>query len=131
MELRRYWLILWRHRRMVAIVTASAALVALAMTYVLSPKYEAKATVLVQPQNQGVLEDRIVQKEAMGFPINLNPVESFEAICEFLKDYIDKTIQGKVNRSRGTPNYKSLAGFLAEQDSLAQHKSKRRKPSSQ
>jgi hypothetical protein len=64
-------------------------------------------------------------------PINMNPVESFGAICEFLKDYIDGTIQGKRNRSRGTPNYKGFEEFIAEQEALGQHKSKRRKSSSE
>lgn len=76
MELRQYWLILWSHRRMIGILTASAAIVALAMTYILSPTYISTATVLIRPQSPGVLEDRIVQKEAMGFPINLNPVKT-------------------------------------------------------
>ena len=64
-------------------------------------------------------------------PINLNQVESFGAICEFLKDSIDRTIQGKVNRSRGTPNYKTFEEFQAEQQALAQRGSKRRKSPSE
>ena len=75
----------------------------------------------------GFINKRVEQ--VFGNPINLNPVESFGAICEFLKDYIDGTIQGKVNRSRGTPNYKSFDAFLLEQQSLAQRGKKRPKSS--
>lgn len=66
-------------------------------------------------------------EQVFGNPINLNPVETFEAICEFLKEYIDGTIQGKVNRKRGIPNYKTFDEFLAEQQALAQRGTKRRK----
>lgn len=76
----------------------------------------------------GFINKRVEQ--VFGNPINLNPVESFGAICEFLKDYIDKTIQGKVNRSRGVPNHQTFEGFLAEQESLGQRKSNCRKSSS-
>jgi hypothetical protein len=60
-------------------------------------------------------------------PINHNPVESFGAICEFLKEYIDGTIQGKVNRKRGISNYKTFEEFLDEQQALAQRGRKRGK----
>lgn len=62
-------------------------------------------------------------------PINMNPVGSFEAICVFLKDYIDGTIQGKVNRKRGILNYKTFDEFVAEQEALAQRGKKRHKSS--
>ncbi len=77
----------------------------------------------------GFINKRV--EHVFGNPINMNPVESFGAICEFLKDYIDGTIQGKCNRSRGTPNYKSFDEFLAEQEALGQRKCKRRKSSSE
>ncbi|MFU8779069.1 MAG: hypothetical protein ACNA7M_15610, partial [Roseovarius sp.] len=68
-------------------------------------------------------------EQAFGNPINMNPVAAFDAICDFLKDYIDQTIQGKRNRSRGAPNYKSFDEFLAEQEVKAQRGAKRkRKP---
>ena len=73
----------------------------------------------------GFINKRVEQ--TFGNPINLNPVESFEAICEFLKGYIDQTIQGKVNRSRGTPNYKTFQEFIAEQQALGQRGKKRPK----
>ncbi len=75
----------------------------------------------------GFISKRV--EHTFGNPINMNPAESFEAICDFLKGYIDQTIQGKRNRSRGAPNYKSFDEFLAEQEVKAQRGAKRkRKP---
>ena len=71
----------------------------------------------------GFINKRI--EHVFGNPANLCPVESFEAICDFVKDYIDGTIQGKVNRKRGIPNYKTFDEFLAEQKALSQRGKKR------
>ncbi|MCA9770828.1 MAG: hypothetical protein KC466_00375 [Myxococcales bacterium] len=93
MELRHYWNIIWTRRWMIGIMAVSAAVVALAMTYFLSPTYEASAVILVRPQLPGLLEDGLVQKETMGFPVNMNPVKN-------VPESYTKIIQGRTIAKR-------------------------------
>ncbi len=61
----------------------------------------------------GFIHKRIEQE--FGSPTYFLPVSLFDAVCGFVMRYIDGTIQGKVNRAQGVPNYSSFDAFLAAQ----------------
>jgi hypothetical protein len=58
-------------------------------------------------------------EQEFGSPTNFLPVDLFDAVCEFLKRYVDGTIQGKRNRKNRTGNYPSFEEFIVEQRALA------------
>lgn len=78
MELLEFLRLLARHRTTIALMCASAALTALALTYVLTERYAASALVLVRPQEEIRLVGSPADKQTLDFP--LPQVVPFEAM---------------------------------------------------
>ena len=86
MELLEFFRLVARHRVMIAIMCVSAALTSLALTYVLTERYEASALVLVRPQEQIRLVGGPTDKQTLDFP--LPQVVPFEAMARTFGEVI-------------------------------------------
>jgi hypothetical protein len=64
----------------------------------------------------GFIRKRIEQE--FGSPAGNLPVTRFEDVADFLKGYVDGTILGRNNRSKGIRNYVSFEEFIARQTEL-------------
>src|SRR5262245_45760124 len=89
MELLEFLRLLRRHRITIALMCASAALTALALTYVLTERYAASALVLVRPQEEMRLVGTGSDKQTFDFP--LPQVVPFEAMTRTFGEVIRST----------------------------------------
>lgn len=75
MEIRRLLSILYGYRQMILLMCLSAALTATALTYVLSERYRAHATILIRPQKS--LDMVPKREEMLNFPVSFfTPIET-------------------------------------------------------
>ncbi|MBS1104900.1 MAG: lipopolysaccharide biosynthesis protein [Deltaproteobacteria bacterium] len=86
MELLEFLRLIGRYRTTIALMCASAALTALALTYVLTERYSASALVLVRPQEEMRLVGSGSDKETLDFP--LPQVVPFEAMTRTFGEVI-------------------------------------------
>jgi len=86
MELLEFLRLVGRYRTTIALMCASAALTALALTYVLTERYSASALVLVRPQEEMRLVGGGSDKETLDFP--LPQVVPFEAMTRTFGEVI-------------------------------------------
>jgi uncharacterized protein involved in exopolysaccharide biosynthesis len=70
LDLRRYWRVVRAYQMPILVITLSAMLSAILLTYVLPEKYEATAVVLVRPSHELTLRPETQQKEVLDFPVS-------------------------------------------------------------
>ena len=89
MELLEFFRLLGRYRTTIALMCASAALTALALTYALTERYAASALVLVRPQDEMQLVGNGSDKQTLDFP--LPQIVPFEAMTRTFGEVIRST----------------------------------------
>jgi len=90
MELVRLFQILYRYRRMLALLCLSAVVNAVAITYMISEKYEASALALLKPREQVRLNTGQSGKDILNFPL---PVTiPFEAMSQTYSEFVKSRV---------------------------------------
>jgi uncharacterized protein involved in exopolysaccharide biosynthesis len=123
-DIRPYLAVVWRQRYLIFTFCVSAALASLAMTYVVSEKYVASATILYQPNEAGTFRPK--DREALGFPTPMVSLDSIgDTLDELAKsdaviDPVVRTLGLDVKRPRPPSNI-VMTAFHAVKDTAKEY----------